>query len=205
MLNRLLGSKTRARLLTLFMTHAHRRFYLREAAREAGVPLRGAQLELANLTALGILRRQPEGSNVWFAVAEDHPIYPELRLLVLKTTGIGAVISDELRSHDATGIEAALIFGSVAEGTDDADSDVDLMVVTDGATDPVYEAVEAAEEIVKRPVNVVVFTRSELEQRLTSADGFTRRALEGAKIFLIGGTDGIPGSPSSGADTTGPR
>jgi uncharacterized protein len=65
-----------------------------------------------------------------------------------------------------------MIFGSYARGTVDADSDVDVLIIGDLDRDALTERLEMAGLEIGRPVNEVVMTRSELEERRDRHDRF---------------------------------
>jgi len=189
MLADLLGSRTRARLLTLFLMHPDDEFYLREAVRAAKVSLSPAQNELARLSELGVLTERRRGSNRYFRANRHHPLFQELRSVVLKTAGIG----DLLRAQLATvaGIACAFVYGSVASGDDNAGSDVDILIVGNVAYEALGEADRAMQDASKRPVRFVVFTPDEVRERAAGGQSFIREVLASPKLFLIGGEDDL--------------
>ena len=189
MLADLLGSKTRAKLLTLFLMQPDDEFYLREAVRAAGVSLSPAQQELARLSGLGVLTERRRGSNRYFRANRHHPLFEELRSMVLKTTGIGDLLRAALAN--VAGIACAFVYGSVAAGDDDADSDVDLMIVGNVAYEALGEADRSMQEASKRPVRFVVFTPDEVRERVVSGQSFIREVFAAPKLFLIGGEDDL--------------
>jgi len=185
MLANLLGSNTRARLLTLFLMQPDDEFYLREAVRAAGVSLSPAQQELARLSGLGVLTERRRGSNRYFSANRQHPLFEELRSMVLKTTGIGDLLRAALAN--VPGVMCAFVYGSVASGDDNADSDVDIMIVGDVSYEALGGADRSMQDASKRPVRFVVFTPDEVRERAASGQAFIREVLASPKLFLIGG------------------
>ncbi|MBA4370193.1 MAG: DNA polymerase subunit beta [Coriobacteriaceae bacterium] len=196
-LERILGSRTRAGLLALLLPEPERSVGLREAARLVGVSPNAVQHEAGNLVDLGILRDERVGTSRRFRADASHPLYADLRAIVLKTASVGSVLREALAG--VSDISAAFIYGSVACGTDDARSDIDLMVI--GEVDPtlVYAAARVVQDSVKRPVRPSVFTESELEDRMTRGDAFIVGVLAGPKIVLLGSIDGPGTAGEAGA------
>lgn len=201
MLANLLGSNTRARLLTLFLMQPDDEFYLREAVRAAGVSLSPAQQELARLSGLGVLTERRRGSNRYFRANRHHPLFEELRSMVLKTTGIGDFLRAELAR--VTGIKCAFVYGSVASGDDNADSDVDIMIIGTVGYEALGEADRTMQDASKRPVRFVVLTPDEVRERAASGQGFIREVFASPKLFLIGGEDDLARLGAGRSDQAG--
>lgn len=200
-LARLFGSRTRAGLLALLLPEPERSVGLREAARLIGVSPNSVQHEAHNLIDLGILCEERVGTSRRFAANTSHPLYDDLRAILLKTASVGSALREAL--SDVAGVSTAFIYGSVARGTDDALSDIDLMVI--GEVDPalVYAAARTVQESVMRPVRPSVFTENELEDRMAVDDAFIVGVLAGPKIMLLGSVDGLGAAGEAGTRPAG--
>lgn len=80
----------RIRVLTLLLRDPATSFYLREIARLCELPVRAVQREVALYEAMGLCERVPRGKQVFFRVCTDHPLFAELRALLLKASGPAA-------------------------------------------------------------------------------------------------------------------
>ena len=80
----------------------------------------------------------------------------------------------------------ALIFGSIAGGTETAASDVDLLVISDLDFANVVRALHPAQTELGRDINPVVYSLQEIQRRVHEEDPFVLNLLAGPKIFLIG-------------------
>ena len=200
-LERLFGSRTRARLLALLLAEPERTVGLREAARMIGVSPNSVQHEADNLVALGILSDDRVGTSRRFRADPSHPLYAELRAIVIKSAWVGGAIAEALA--DVPGVSVAFIYGSIARGSDDSHSDIDVMVV--GTADPalVYAAARVAQDSVRRPVRPSVFTPGELEDRAARGDAFAIDVLAGPKIVLLGSLDGLGSAGEGGSPPKG--
>src|SRR5450759_3395220 len=176
-LERLFGSRTRARLLALLLPEPERTVGLREAARVIGVSPNSVQHEADNLVALGILSDDRVGTSRRFRADPSHPLYADLRSIVINS--------------------------AIARGSDDSRSDIDVMVL--GTADPalVYAAARVAQDSVRRPVRPSVFTRGELEDRAARGDAFAIDVLAGPKIVLLGSLDGLGSAGEGGSPPKG--
>jgi predicted nucleotidyltransferase len=85
----------------------------------------------------------------------------------------------------------ALIFGSVARGTEVAGSDVDVLVVTERGFGEVVRALHSAQTTLGREINPVVYTPAELQGHVAEQDPFVLNLLAGPHIFLNGTSDDL--------------
>lgn len=178
---------TRQAVLGFFFDHPAERFYQRQVMRSLSLGSGAVQRELARLVAGGILTRTVEGRQVYYQVNEQGMIYPELHGLVRKTMGAAGVLREALRPLTAR-IRLAFIFGSMARRHEQADSDIDVMIVGDdiGLFD-VSPVLRPAQDALRREVNPTVYSTAEFSKKLVGGHHFLTRVMEGAKVFLIGG------------------
>ena len=79
------------------------------------------------------------------------------------------------------------MFGSVAKGTDSAQSDVDVLVLSDQITHAeLFEALQTAERDLGRPVNPTLMEPQAWRTRLQVRDSFVQRATAGPMLPMIG-------------------
>lgn len=96
MLVRLFTSRTRVKILTLFMMNPHQDFFLREITRRTDENINSVRRELKNLEDLGLLNSNRQGNMKYFSIQTDYHIYPELRSIIMKTEGITIKIPEEI-------------------------------------------------------------------------------------------------------------
>ncbi len=113
-------------------------------------------------------------------------VFAELRGLVLKTTGLADVLRAALVPLTAQ-IEQAFVFGPIAKQTDTAQSDVDLLVVSDSlGYGDVFAALELATQTLGRTINPALYTPADFAARLQDDNAFVTRVMQQPKIWLIG-------------------
>ena len=84
-------------------------------------------------------------------------------------------------------VELALLYGSVAKGTDRADSDIDVLVVSDTLTlEEVLRALNPAESSLGRPIQPSLYTSEEFSSRRARGSPFLHKVLDGEHIILKG-------------------
>jgi predicted nucleotidyltransferase len=183
----LFGSSRQAVLATLF-TSPDAKLHLREIARRAGVGLGAVQRELARLTSAELIVREKVGHQVHFTANRNHPLYPELHAIFVKTTGIADRIRGALRPL-SSGIEGAFIYGSFARGEARPDSDVDVMVIGELPFAEVTRALWPIQDQLQREINPSVYKPEEFTRKLAARHHFLTQVMAGPKIPLIGSED----------------
>ncbi len=92
-------------------------------------------------------------------------------------------------------IKLALVYGSVAQGTETSGSDIDLLIVAnDQALETVYSILMPAEESVSRTINPTLYTTEEFDRRRKAGNSFLVRVLDGEHVVLIGQIDDSAGT-----------
>lgn len=183
-LDELLTSGTRAKLLTLFLTHPTEEYYLRELSRRTGQSLRAVQHELPRLERLGLLIVHRRGRQKLYRANEKHPLFSELKRIVYKTAALGETLRQAIETVE--GINVAFVYGSVAKGGERLGSDIDLLVIGRPDADLLHEAVRKAEDALGREVSLATMSPEEWRARRASNDAFVADLLKSEKIFLIG-------------------
>lgn len=199
-----LFSATRQKVLRLFFMRQGRDFSIKELIEEAKAGSGAVQREVVRLVDSGLVQVNLQGRQKRYKANPDSPVYPELFSLVTKLLGPEQQVGDVLRPifHK---IDLALIYGSVAKGTDHADSDIDLMLVSDTLTlEEVFEALGPAESILSRTINPTLYNRNEFEKRRANENPFLKKVLEGQYILLKGSINESRGIGESGQDTQTP-
>jgi len=177
----------RVKVLAFLLLNETEELHLREIARRADVPLQAAQRELALLEEIALVERHRRGRQVFVSVQTSHPLYEDLRSLLLKSDGLAIPLRQVLEAID--GVEAAAVYGSVAAGSDTGRSDIDLLVVGSPDDLALHEAVSALEEDLGRPINYTLLSRKELKARIRRKDPFLKRVLASDVIPIIGAID----------------
>jgi predicted nucleotidyltransferase len=185
MLETLLGSRLRAKVLGWLFSHPDERYFVRQLTALVKEDSTNVSRELARLEKTGILVKNTEGKQKYYQANRQSPIFNELHGLILKTVGVADIIKKALEPRIAD-IRLAFIFGSVAERAEDRFSDIDLLVVGDITFGEVVDLILTAEGALNRELNPVVYTLAEFNKRLSENHYFIRDILSGDKIFVVG-------------------
>ena len=179
--------RTRGEIFRLLFETGDQEIHLRDLARLAGLSPAALQKELTSLAAKEFVLTRRDGNRLYYRANIGHPLYPELRSIVLKTSGIAAELSRALAP--VAGIDLALIFGSVAAATATSQSDVDLLVIGNTGLRKITSALRGVAETLGREINPVFFTPAEWREKHIVGDAFATRVSAEPKLFLKGGPD----------------
>jgi predicted nucleotidyltransferase len=185
-----LFSRTQQRTLGFLFGQPDRSFYGNELIALTGSGSGAIQRELRRLADSGLVTVTATGGRTYYRANQRAPLFTELRSMMLKTIGLGEPIRAALAASGGH-IGLAAIYGSVAKGTETADSDIDLLIVSNDLTlEKVYAALVPAESQLSRKISVTLYTEDEFRNRLRDRTFFLTRILAGEHFVLIGSVHG---------------
>ncbi|MEO8035565.1 MAG: nucleotidyltransferase domain-containing protein, partial [Acidobacteriota bacterium] len=135
-----------------------------------------------------------EGRRTYYRANEGSAVFAELRGIVRKTIGVPRQIRDSLSSIERK-VSLALLYGSFARGEERADSDVDLLIVSDSLTlEELYRKLAPLEKRLHRKINPTLYTREEFRRRKRAKNSFLTTVLSSDHIVLTGDVDAVAAS-----------
>lgn len=183
-IEKIFGSRIRAKLLGWLFMHTEETFFVRQLAVILKEDSTNLSRELSGLEKIGILTSTRQGNLKFFQVNGKCPFFEELKGLVIKTVGVQGRLRHFLEGLPGT--RYAFIFGSYARGEERADSDVDLMIVGAIDLDEVDLAISNLEKELGRTINYVAYDWKEFSSKRKKKDGFIMDVLEDKKVMLVG-------------------
>ena len=179
----LLSSGVRAELFRLLFGISQQELHARELERQSGYSISTVRQELKNLLQLGLVKVRQSGNRTYYRSDVNHPLFPEIHGLVLKTNGLAYFLLTRLQNNK---IRIAFVFGSVASAAETAYSDVDLMAIGDISLRQIASKLSGVSATLNREVNPHVLTATEFMDRKRSNDHFVSNVLSTPKLFVIG-------------------
>jgi len=179
----LLSSRARAEIFRLLLSGSGEELHVREIERRSGLNDSTLRQELRKLVRLDLVQSRRDSNRVYYRAKTENPLYPEIRNLVLKTSGLADALKSALVDKR---IHVAFVFGSIARGEEKAGSDVDLMVIGQLGFRDLSRLLSGIEEKIGREVNPHVLNEKELRKRVRAKEHFVSRVMESTKIFIIG-------------------
>ena len=124
MLNSLITSKTRLRLLIKFFISQANKAHLNGLANEFGESTNSIRKELNNLYNAGYLLKSKSNNKIEYNVNPKHPLYEKMRKVVMKHLGMEDIVETVLEKMGA--IEKIILIGDYAKGIDSGNIEIIL-------------------------------------------------------------------------------
>jgi predicted nucleotidyltransferase len=181
-----LFSKVQQRVLGLIFAHPDRSFYTSEIIRIVHSGTGAVERELSRLQRSGLVSVKRIGNQKHYRANQEAPIFAELHGLVLKTMALQEPLKTALEPYADT-IKTAFVYGSVAKGTDNARSDIDLMVIGDGLNySELYSALNDVEDRVRRKINPMFLSVDQWWRRSSKDGSFAKKLGAHPRLFILG-------------------
>jgi DNA-binding transcriptional ArsR family regulator len=182
----ILSSRARAEIFRLLFGISAEELHVREIERRSGLAIRTVSQELKKLEEMDLVAARRDGNRLYYSANRDHPLYNDIRNMVMKTVGLAGILSDALAGAP---ISVAFVFGSLARGGENAQSDVDLMVIAETGLREVSRLLAGVSERIGREVNPHVMSAGEFMERRRAEDHFLKRVIGSPKLFVVGDED----------------
>ena len=160
---------------------------MRDIERVAACTIGPVQVELKKLLALQLVIARRNSNRLYYKANQEHPLYPDIRSMVLKTSGLGDYLKELLSGRDD--IETAFIFGSMASGEDTPASDIDLMVIGSIGLRALSAVLSDFRTRIGRELNPHVFTQEEFMKRRHDGEHFITNVISSPRMFVKGTND----------------
>lgn len=154
MIETIISSKTRIKLLLKFFLNSNATAYLRNLEDEFGESTNAIRLELNKFEEAKMLTSNQDGKKKIFRVNTTHPLFKDLHNIVLKFVGLDKIIEHVVQRLGH--LEKVYLTGALSRGQDA--EIIDLVFV--GEIDKVYlaELIEKAEAKIHRRIRYIAFT-----------------------------------------------
>jgi len=182
-LSDILSSRVRAEIFRLLFGLDEKEVHLREMERQASLSLGTIRQDLQKLVKLDLVMTRRDGNRLYYRANTGHPLYPDIRKLVLKTAGLAEILKSVLNRE---GVKVAFVFGSLASSKEKAASDVDLMVIGAIGLRALSSWLSGVSDQIGREINPHTLTVEEFRRRKEKGDHFLSNVLESPKLFIVG-------------------
>jgi DNA-binding transcriptional ArsR family regulator len=184
LLRPLLISKTRAKLLAVFLNNPGKIFYVRELVRMVDEQINAVRAELARLEKAGMVSSESRANRKFYGFRKDYIFQAELAGIIAKASGLGAGI---IRERNKLGkIKFTTLSSGFIRRRPATPNEVDLLVVGNVVLPQLAAIVKKAEETVGREINYTVMSEDEFTFRKRRKDPFVTQVLEKVGVVLVG-------------------
>ena len=186
MIDALFGSKTRVKLLHLFLNNPGKAFYVREITRLIDEQINSVRRELSNMLQVGIITSDSADNKLYYEVNQRYDYYVPFRAIFADErieaaseakagTGWHALVKE------LTGVRIAVLAGVLVKGSA---SSVDLLLVGDFSAAKLKNVIRQIEKAEGRDLNYSVLSYDEFYYRLSVRDKFITEILNGKHAVL---------------------
>lgn len=192
MIDALFGSKTRVKLLHLFLNNPGKAFYVREITRLIDEQINSVRRELANMLEVGIITSDTSDNKLYYEINQRYEYYVPFRAIFAdeKVEATVSTASKTLwheRLTELPGLRLALISGVLIKGSA---SSVDLLLVGSVPATRLKNVIKEIEQAEARELNYTVLSYDEFYYRLSVRDKFITEVL-GSKHAVLHDPDNI--------------
>ena len=156
MLNELITSKTRLRLLIKFFISQANRGYLNGLATEFNESTNSIRKELNHLSKAGYLEKHKDNNKVEYKANTQHPLFDVLQKVVFKHLGLEEIVERVLERMGP--VQKILLVGDYAQGLDSGTIDV-VLIGNQLNTEYIAALEEKVESLIDRKVNFYLATK----------------------------------------------
>ncbi len=178
-IEKLFGSKTRAKLLQLFFANPNKSFYIREMTRVIDEQINSVRRELSNLESIGVIKNESFDNKVYYSANSKHPFYrPMIEIFTKKVNAS--------RDHDikesaweeycrpVRNYLAGLIVTNRLPGQDG----LDLLIIGNDRTKKLTRWAEVIEKKQGKSINYAIMTPEDFTYRKSVRDRFIEDVFE---------------------------
>lgn len=189
MLKDLITSKTRVKIMSLFLEDPSKMYHVREIVRQVHEEINAVRRELILLEKKGVLSREPRANRVYYYLDKNYPFFYDLIRLHAKTNGLGA---DIIKNRVKLGkIKYAMLSGKFARQIRENPDDVDLLIVGTVVLPELTLVVKQEEGKRGGEINYTVMSEEEFAFRKKRLDPFINGIISGSRIMLIGDEESL--------------
>lgn len=178
-IEKLFGSKTRAKLLQLFFENPEKSFYVREMTRVIDEQINSVRRELLNLESIGIIKNETFDNKVYYSANNKHPFAHPLSEMFSRKIDL----SREKDVHSTTWDEYTrpvrrYLRGLVVTNRLPGQDGIDLLIIGDDKTKKLTHWAEIIEKKQGKPINYVIMSVDDFTYRRSVKDRFVEEILE---------------------------
>lgn len=189
MLADLITSKSRVKVLTVFLSTPSEMYHVREIVRRTDDEINAVRRELSYLEKNGILEKEPRANRVYYSLSKQYPFYFDLINIGVKTIGLGA---DIVKNRSKLGkIKYAMFSGRFARRLPKQIESVDLLLVGTVVLPELALIIKNEEKRLENEINYTIMSEEEFDFRKKRTDPFIMDILSGSRVMLIGDEENL--------------
>lgn len=181
MLEQLFGSRTRSKLLHLFLENVEQPFFVREICREINERIHSVRRELENLEKFGLISSKFKDQKKYYRINPDFPIFNELKALIDKSK----ILAKRLLTSKAQKLVGVTYLALTGLFTDEENLPTDVLLIGKVSREALEKFIKELEKVYRKEIRYTYFTNQEYILRKDLTDKFLYSILNSKKIVLI--------------------
>lgn len=190
MIDALFGSKTRVKLLHLFMNNPGTSFYVREITRLIDEQINSVRRELSNMLAIGIITSDTADNKLFYEVNQRYEYYIPLRAIFADQQEVSLAPVTQTKAakdwqpyiQELQGVRIAIAAGVLVP---ESKSKIDLLLVGTVAPTRLTKAIKSIEKLEGRELNYTLMTYDEFYYRLSVRDKFITEIVNSNHVVVV--------------------
>ena len=168
MLETLITSKTRIRILLKFFLNPETKTHLRGLAAELNESSNAVRVELNRLTEAGMLLSEKEGNKLIYQVNYQHPLYGPVNEMIKQYVGVDQILANVIKGLGK--IEKLYLSGSLAKGL--STDIIDIVFVGEINLDYLAETIQKMENKLGKKIRYLIYSEDEAAQTQFALDEY---------------------------------
>jgi len=181
MLEQLFGSRTRVKLLRLFLVHSDREWYVRQLTRTISQQINSVRRELNHLERLGLVSAQLRQQKKYYHVNTHFSLYQELKALMIKSR----LTQEKTFIHQIAALGRIQYLTLMGYFVDDNQSMIDLFIIGTVAKKPLESLLEEFRRQFGKELRYTLMSPSEYSYRRDVTDKFLYTILNSPQVVVI--------------------
>ena len=192
MIDALFGSKTRVKLLHLFLNNPGRAFYVREITRKIDEQINSVRRELANMLSIGIIKSENSNNRLYYEINQEYPHFAPLHQIfadsgVSDAVGVADANDWSKRLKPLGDVRVVIVSVKLVHGST---SDVDVMIAGTVNKTQLTKFSSELEEEETKSLNYSVMDYESFYYRLSIKDRFVTTLLN-TKHTIIADSENV--------------
>ena len=168
MLEALITSRTRIKMLLKFFLNSRSEAYLRSLEHEFGESTNAIRMELNKFEQAGLLKSLVKGNKKYYQANTKHPLFSDIHSIIMKYVGLDKIIENVVEKLGD--VKKVYLIGDFARGKDAKVIDL-IFVGRDINKQYLLKLIEKAESLIERRIRYLVFSQKEFDDYMNSYTG----------------------------------
>ena len=178
-IEKLFGSKTRAKLLRLFFENPEKSFYVREMTRVIDGQINSVRRELLNLESIGVIKNETFDNKIYYSANSKHPFYrPMIDIFSKKIDSTREKDIKESTWEEYCRPVKNYLKGLIVTNRLPGQEGIDLLIIGNDRTKKLTRWAEVIEKKQGKPINYVIMSADDFTYRKSVHDRFISDVLE---------------------------